>query len=191
LDGDYAAAPERRRSADTVVTAAVAVIALAIVLLFFVNTTWYQVFKAIHVLAAVVWVGGGLTLELFAINMQREGDPRVLAKVAEQAEWLGKRVYTPSSFLLLAMGFVLVHKSGAWGFGDFWVAAGLVGWALTTAVGLFFFVPKSKQIAKLLAERPADDPEVQERISVILRVARADTTLLLLIVADMVAKPFS
>jgi hypothetical protein len=42
-----------------------------------------------------------------------------------------------------------------------------------------------------MVERPADDVDVQERISRILLVARFDILLLLLIVIDMTTKPFS
>ena len=37
--------------------------------------TWYQWFKAGHVIVAVLWVGGGATLALMAIMTLRLKDP--------------------------------------------------------------------------------------------------------------------
>ena len=78
-----------------------------------------------------------------------------------------------------------------WGWGKFWVVAGLVGYALTFVTGIGVLSPLAKKIDLLLKEKGPAAPETQAAIQRILLVARFDIAILLLVVADMVTKPFS
>jgi uncharacterized membrane protein len=153
--------------------------------------TWYEWFKAGHVLAAVAWVGGGATLALYAILTQREQDPAEMASVARKAALIGERVYAPLSFLVLALGFGLMENGQSpWSYDQFFVIFALAGWGVSAALGIFFLGPEAARLGKLMPIRPPEDPEIQARIRRILLIARLDVLLLLLIVFDMTAKPF-
>ena len=52
-------------------------------------------------------------------------------------------------------------------------------------------MPLAKRIVTLLEERGAAAPETQATIARILLIARVDIAVLLLVVADMLMKPFS
>jgi hypothetical protein len=69
--------------------------------------------------------------------------------------------------------------------------AGLVGYALTFVTGIGVLSPLAKKIDVLLKEKGPAAPETQATIQRILLVARFDIAILLLVVADMVTKPFS
>jgi uncharacterized membrane protein len=73
--------------------------------------TWYEWFKAGHVLATVLWVGGNATLSMYAFLTQRQNDPAEMARLARTAALIGERVYTPLSLLVLAFGFGLMENS--------------------------------------------------------------------------------
>src|SRR6516165_6995841 len=150
----------------------------------------YNVFLAAHVLAAVAWVGGGATLTLLAFLTAREHDPVQMVSFAKRAAFCGQYLYSPASLIVLAFGLAMVER-GNWGFDHFWVQFGLAAWGASFLVGMFFLGPQSAKLSKLMAERPAEDADVQERISRILLVARFDILLLLLVVIDMTTKPFS
>ena len=150
----------------------------------------YNVFLAAHVLAAVAWVGGGATLTLLAFLTARDHDPVQMVHFAKRAAFCGQYLYGPASLIVLAFGLAMVER-GNWGFDHFWVQFGLAAWGASFLVGMFFLGPQSAKLSKLMDERPADDPDVQGRISRILLVARFDILLLLLIVIDMTTKPFS
>ena len=154
--------------------------------------TWYQWFKAFHVLAAVVWVGGGATLTILAFLTVREKDPVRLAQFAKQAGWVGERIYTPASLAVLALGFGLIENGQSpWSYDLTWVQIGLAGWAASTALGIFYIGPTAKKLGKMVEERGPADPEAQTTIKRVLLVARLDVLLLLFIVFDMTAKPWS
>jgi uncharacterized membrane protein len=162
---------------------------LAVLILFLSKTSWYQVFKSIHVLAAVVWLGGGAMITVLAWRAQRAKDFGQLLQIGRQAEWLSTRVFVPASLVVLAMGIVLMHK-GDWGYNHFWTLFGLIGWGVSFVVGAAFLGPETGRMAKLIEAKGPEDPEVLARLNRVISVARADVVLVLLIAADMVAKPW-
>jgi uncharacterized membrane protein len=162
---------------------------LGLAIAFFSNTSWYGVFNSIHVLAAIVWLGGGAAITLLAWRAQRAKDNAQLLQIAKQAEWLSFRVFVPASLVVVAMGFVLMHK-GDWGYGHFWTLFGLIAWGVSFAVGAAFLGPEAGRLSKLIETKGPEDPDVFARVNRIISVARTDVVLVLLIAADMVAKPF-
>jgi len=153
--------------------------------------TWYEWFKTGHVLAAVLWVGGGTTLATYAILTQRQNTPAEMASLARKAALIGERLYTPLALLVLAFGFGLMQNDQSpWTYDQFFVVFALVGWAVSAATGMFFLGPEAKKLGKLMPTRPPDDPEIQRRIRRILLIVRIDVVVLLAIVFVMTAKPW-
>ena len=165
------------------------IIGLAVAVLFLSKTSWYLVFKSIHVLAAVLWLGGGAMITVLAWRAQRAKDNLQLLQIGKQAEWLSMRVFVPASLVVLAMGIVLMAK-GDWGYGNFWTLFGLIAWGVSFVVGAAFLGPESGKLARLIETKGPEDPAVIARLNRIISVARTDVVLILLIAADMVAKPF-
>ena len=151
--------------------------------------TWYQWFKAAHVLAAVLWVGGSAMLSTYAFLTLREHNPAEMASLARKAALIGERILTPLSFIVLAFGFALV-ENGNWGYDHFFVIFSLAGWGFSALTGALFLGPEAKRLGKLMPTRPPEDPEVQYRIRRILLVARIEAVVLLAVVFVMTAKPF-
>lgn len=151
---------------------------------------WYALFRVIHVVLAVFWVGGGLTLTVLGLRAERSTDPTEMATLARQAAFAGERFFAPAGVLVLLMGIAMMINTN-WGWGKFWVIAGLIGYAATFVTGIGFLSPLAKRIDELITEKGPTAPETQAAIQRILLVARVDIGVLLLVVADMVTKPFS
>jgi uncharacterized membrane protein len=147
----------------------------------------YELMKTLHVLAAVVWVGGAATVQVLAFRIQRQDDPLRLAAFSKDIEWVGTRVYTPASILVLLLGIGMVVD--AYEFSDLWIVLALVGIVLSIVIGAGYLGPASGKLSKLIEERGAEDAEAQKTLATILMVSRIDLTILLLIVIDMVVKP--
>jgi uncharacterized membrane protein len=182
-----------RSSAAFTALLGLAVAAVAIVFVFQTNvftSHWYALFKVVHVGLAVFWVGGGLTLTVLALWAERKSDPAEMAVIARQAAFVGERFFAPAGLLVLGMGIGMVVNLGL-DWGKFWIVAGLVGYAITFLTGLLFLGPQAKRIGQLLETSGPAAAETQAAIRRILRVARVDEAVLLLVVADMVLKPFS
>jgi uncharacterized membrane protein len=151
---------------------------------------WYAFFRVIHVVLAVFWVGGGLTLTVLGLRAERSTDPTEMATLARQAAFMGERVFAPAGLVVLLMGIAMMINTN-WGWGKFWVIAGLVGYAATFATGIGVLSPLAKKIDTLITEKGPTAPETQAAIQRVLLVARIDIGVLLLVVADMVTKQFS
>ena len=148
----------------------------------------YEWLLFFHIAAAVVWLGGGVAIQVLAIRANRTDDPARMTTIAHEAEWFGTRIFLPSSLLVLVLGIILTID-GPWDFGQTWVILALIGYGLSFVTGAAFLGPESGRIGKLLAADGPDSPAVQARIQRIFLVSRIELVLLYLIVLDMVVKP--
>ena len=181
------AAPRRSVYSGPLVTAALGAAFIGAFVAFAAWTgQWYATWKALHVLMAIVWIGGALMIQLFAFRILKSDDDERMAKFAEDVEFISMRTFIPASLVLVVLGFVLEHQAH-WGF-HFWVVFALVIWALSFVTGAGFLGPESGKIGKLIAERGVD-AEVRLRIERILLVSRIELVLLALVAMDMVLKP--
>jgi uncharacterized membrane protein len=195
MDTTPIAAEPRASHTSTLVTAGVAAAVLAVGLTFALNTTdapshWYAVFKLIHVSVAVFWVGGGLLLTVLALRAERAGSPEELVTITRQAAFAGERLFAPAGLVVLAMGITMVINDHI-GFGTTWVDVGLTGYAITFTTGIAVLAPLAKRIVQLCETVGPTAPETQAVIKRILLIARIDVGVLLLVIADMLMKPFS
>ncbi len=156
----------------------------------FAMDNWYSIFKWIHVTVAVFWVGGGLTLTILGLRAERMKDAREIVTVAQQAAFVGEKLFAPAGLVVLLMGIgMVVHQDLGWG--HFWIIAGLIGYAATFATGLGILAPLAKKIERSAQANGPEHPETIALIQRILLVARVDIAVLLLVVADMILKPWA
>src|ERR671935_2942713 len=181
---------DRRRRTSLYVTGAVALALTAVSVVFAANTQWYFVFKMIHVGASVTWVGGGLFIAICAVLAELANDDDQLLQIGHWAETVAGRLFPVMSFVVLGFGIGMTENLGI-AYDQFWLVFGVIAWGLSAATGILFLGPESKRLNKTAAEFGPRSPEVQARLRRILLVARVDVALMLLIVFDMVAKPFS
>ena len=87
--------------------------------------TWSQLLLFVHVTMAVIWVGGGLMVQFFALRATMSGDPQRVATFGLDVEWIADRVFIPGSLLAFLSGILLVIDSDFYGFGDDWIVIGL------------------------------------------------------------------
>ena len=148
----------------------------------------YNIYLAIHVLAAVTWVGGDITLTTLGIVFERRAEGETLGALGRMGAWIGTRVYTPALFVTLAFGIALMVE-GDLDWGQFWVLFGLVGWVIAAVVGVGFVGPELGRIDEAARTHGPDSAEVARRVQRLFMIFRFDTALLMLIVLNMAAKP--
>jgi uncharacterized membrane protein len=152
--------------------------------------SWYSTFMAVHVLFVVIWIGGGALLTVFGLMAERSEDSDQVAQIAKMAAFAGERIFAPSGLIVVAMGIAMVLNAHL-GFGHFWIIFGLIGFLTTFLIGVGVLSPMAKKLTELVEEKGPTAPETQAVISKILLIARADIAMLLLVIVDMVTKPFS
>jgi uncharacterized membrane protein len=153
--------------------------------------TRYQWLLAFHILCAVVWVGGNVVLQTFAIRAQRrrDTDPNYLVTLAGDIEWWGTRVLIPTSLILLGLGFWMVDE-GNWSLGDFWVSFGLGVWVFSFLVGSMYLTPITNRYKRVAAEEGATSASASALMDKLFFASRIELALLVLVVLDMAIKPF-
>ena len=141
---------------------------------------------ALHILAAVIWVGGALLVQLLATRVKSTGTPAELAAFAKNIDFVAQRTFIPASLTLLIAGVILVSRD------VFelqtWVVIGLVVWTLSFISGAFFLGPQSGKFGQELDEH-GPTPQVMKRLDTIMLTSRIEVVLLLLVVLDMSLKP--
>ena len=146
---------------------------------------FYSFFKLLHVISAIAWVGGGLTLLASAIFNVRDHGPAEAIRAAQSMGSLAMRWFLPASGLTLVFGIITTFLGNLWG--EAWVILGLIGFAATFLTGHFGMRVKSIRMGELM-KQGREDEAVAEGLS-LLRVGKFDYTVILLVVAAMVLKP--
>ena len=152
--------------------------------------TTYDWLKAFHVMAAVLWVGGSVMLTILGIMTIGLKDPVRMTQFAKQVSRLGGIYFPPLSLIVMGLGFWIIEEVG-YGYDLTWIQIAIAGWGASFIIGAGYLGPHAQKLAKLMETQPPESPEVQGLIRRILTVARIDGALLLFIVFDMVAKPWS
>ena len=150
--------------------------------------TGYELALFLHILAAIVWIGGAIAIQILAIKVVGRDDAAEITRFTSDIESVGLKVFMPSSLVVLLAGAWMVHD-GPWELSHTWVAVGLGLYLLSFLTGMGFLGPESGRISKLTAEHGAEHPEVLRRIKRIFLVSRIELVWLLAIVALMVFKP--
>src|SRR5262249_18863047 len=150
--------------------------------------TWYMFFKSVHVIAAVVWVGGATMVQLYALRIVGAKDRAGEAAFAKDTEIIAMRTFIPASVVLLlaAIGMMV---NASWPWGQNWVVFGLITWFLSFVIGAAFLGPESGRLAALIEREGPESPAVLARIRRILMVSRCELVFLVGTIWNMVVKP--
>jgi uncharacterized membrane protein len=145
-------------------------------------TAWL---KLIHVLAAIVWVGGNVLTVIHGARAGASSDPADRIRFAKDALVSG-RVFAASGILTLIAGVWMVLREEFWGFDQAWISIGFIGILLGAILGPAFYAPQAKA---LIAESEAGDPAAEARGRRIGQVSTLEVLVLLVVVWAMVFKP--
>jgi hypothetical protein len=142
--------------------------------------------KLVHVAAAILWLGGGMSHVLLgAMAISRAHDADFLSAIRNVAV-LGKRVLVPCMVVTLLTGLSMMWLGGL-GL-EAWLVFGLLGILATGAIGGMVLGPLSEKTSAL-SDDPATRAEAIATGRRVVRFAAADSIVLLLIVYFMVVRP--
>lgn len=149
--------------------------------------SFYEVVLFVHVVAAILWIGGGFAMVLIGARADRTDDAQTLATIFTAVGWLANRLFIPASLVVLAAGIVMTID--AWAFGDLWIVLALVGYAIAFATGVFVLTPRAERLGAQLERDGGVRPDSLLEMRKVLTLARLDYGVLFAIVALMVLKP--
>lgn len=150
--------------------------------------TLYNTLLLIHIVAAMIWVGGGIMLVVVGARIHRAADPGMRLMFVRQSAVAGP-MSGISALVLLGAGIGMVIENEAWTFSQLWIWLALVLLSVSLAVGASYYGRVGKRMEEALEAGEPGRAEADRLIRQYLRVATADLVLLLVIVWDMVFKP--
>ena len=143
------------------------------------------ILKLIHIVAAIVWVGGGSFLTLYGLRLA--GAEAVDRTAYARSMLFAGRVFMVASIVALAAGVWLVLAEDLWGFDQAWISIGFLGIIVGAVLGPAFYGPQSEGIISDIEK--ADTAAADARSSRIRLVSSVEMVILLVVVWAMVYKP--
>ena len=147
----------------------------------------YEIVKYIHLLAAIVWVGGAFYVQLLAIRASRSPDPAELPRIGQTAEYFGTRVFVPASLILFVAGVILVIQR--WSFTTPWISIAILLWLASVLTGALYLGPRSMKVGALYAAEGPTSVRARAGIDRLFLVSRLELVSFAVIVFLMVVKP--
>jgi uncharacterized membrane protein len=147
----------------------------------------YDWLLLLHILAAMVWVGGAVMLGAQATRVVLANDSAEVARFLRGLRVIGPTVLAPATLLVLGFGIWMVLNSAAWDFEQTWVQL-----ALGLFVGAFLIGAAHQSRAAIDAGRAVDRGDHPEARRQLIRWSLGYWTILALLVVavwDMVMKP--
>jgi uncharacterized membrane protein len=146
----------------------------------------YEFLLTVHVLCAVIWVGGAVMMHIFGRLASKEGPEAQLA-FTQKSIRLGGMIFGPLSLILLVAGVLLVNEVG-YSYGDPWITIGFVGFLISGVLGIAYYPRAGKQYGDIVA---GDGPGSTAAQAIYRRTATVNTvelTILLLVIVAMTTK---
>jgi uncharacterized membrane protein len=147
----------------------------------------YEALLFIHIICAVIWVGGAFFAQLLVLRVQRSTDPADLPKLGRHLEFLGLRVFLPVSIILFIAGAIMTAQQ--WGFGQTWVSVSMGLWVLSALAGALYIGPRTKKIAELFEAEGPSSTAARALMDRVFLVSRLELVSFAIIIALMVFKP--
>ena len=145
----------------------------------------YEIYLLLHVVSVIVWLGGGIMVQLFAMRVLGANDDARLLGFARDMEVVN-RVFPIAGVSTLIWGVLMVIESPAWEFEQAWIVLGFLGIALGAILGSAVYGPRLRAGIEQLANGDAAGRAAVQRIG---RIAQFEIVFLLIVVWAMVAKP--
>jgi uncharacterized membrane protein len=149
--------------------------------------TVYMLFKFLHIVGAIGWLGGFLTFGIISTRSAREKDPAVLAAMEQLMRVNGMLVIGPASGLTLLTGIVMLAVSNLGA--PLWVIWGLAAIVVSLALGIALIGPTNRRLRAAATAAAPDESRLNglRRRLVMLNVI--NLLVLLSAVWAMVTKP--
>ena len=152
-------------------------------------STMYQLLLYVHILSAVIWVGGAFAIQALAILVSRSDDPMELPRLGRNFEIIGARVFAPAAIVLFLAGAAMTIQK--WSFGDTWIAVAVGLWILSALAGGLYLGPRAKRVAALFDAEGPSSVAARELIGRLFLVTRLELVSFAIIIFLMVFKPGS
>ena len=96
--------------------------------------TVYNLFKFLHIVAVIIWIGGVVMVGMLNARVGRTGDRSAMAILGQQSAVLGRTLIGPAAGSAFVAGMVMIVDGGI-EFTTLWVLWGLIAIILSMFLG--------------------------------------------------------
>jgi uncharacterized membrane protein len=149
---------------------------------------FYALFKFVHVVAVIIWIGGVCALSVINARLTREQDRAVLMALLRQSGFYGAAIIAPAAVMTLIAGMATAGSAGL-RFDSLWLTWGLLAILGSLLLGALPIRMTTAQLGKLTPIAESDDPRLiaaRQRLTLLNAI---NVLLLLSTVWAMVFKP--
>lgn len=147
----------------------------------------YELLLTIHVLCAVIWVGGAVMMHIFGRLATKEGPEQQLVFTRHSIR-LGNMLFAPLALIVLVAGVLLVNEVG-YSYGDPWIGVGFFGFLVSFLLGVGYYPGAGRRYGEITAGDGPASPAAQALYRRTATVNMVEITVLLLVVIAMTTKP--
>ena len=150
-------------------------------------STVYTLFKFLHIVGVIGWIGGVVTFSILSARVAREQNQAVLEAITRLMRINGMAVIGPASGLTLIAGIVMIAVSGLGV--PLWVIWGFAAIIVSVVLGVTLIGRTSKELRDVAAAAEPGEPRLStlQRRLVVLNII--NVLVLLSAVWAMVFKP--
>ncbi|WP_217914721.1 DUF2269 family protein [Miltoncostaea marina] len=148
----------------------------------------YELLVIVHVLAAALWIGGGVMMTLLAGRAWASRDDERVVELSRMGDFVGTRMFAPATLLLLGAGVWAVAE-GSWDWGDAWVSIGFAGWLAGVLIAMAWHNTEGRRIRDAVGDGGAAGPRARRVATIGMAVGLFEIAVLVVVVWAMVAKP--
>ena len=128
--------------------------------------TIYTLFKFLHIIGAIIWIGGVITVTIISARIAREQNGTVLSAMARQSHFYSTAVIGPAAGLTLIAGIVMIATSGL--SMQLWVIWGLAALIVSVALGMTLLRRAGEELTEVAAAAKPSNPHLsalQQRLA--------------------------
>ncbi len=147
----------------------------------------YDWLLLLHILAAMIWVGGVVMLTILSSQVARAGDADAVARFVRTLGRVGPMLLMPAMLAVLGFGIWLVVEGELWDFDQTWITVAFAVFVAALVIGAVF-----QSRSAIEARRAAEAGDTGEALRQLGRWSIGMRVMLLLLVVatwDMVIKP--
>lgn len=149
--------------------------------------SWFEILLVIHILAAMVWIGGAIVGTLIGQFIAQSGDAGAMSRYCIAFASIAGPAFGGSSLIVLGSGIWMVADSSI-EFGALWVSLGFAGWLVSMIMGATVVGMTWTKVGRQLADGASMDA-TQPLISKAVRLTWIDLLIRIAVVVLMVWRP--
>ena len=150
--------------------------------------TVYNLFQFLHIVAVIVWIGGGVTVGIINARIARTGDRSAMAALGQQSAVFGRMILGPAAGIALVTGIVMIVDGGI-EFTTLWILWGLVAVFLSMFLGSGPIRRAGEELGRRASSSESDGARVAALRNRLRSLNAANLIILFSAVAAMVFKP--